>query len=376
MSGTLAGRPGVGLGTFVGLVVCSLIGCHGGQGRDERRLTVAGDPECRECRIELAHLATLGDATDTVGVLPNAAGRECMVGRLSTGEFVLSGVAGGGFLAVYDATGKPVRTIGRRGAGPGEFRSPLRVAVGSGDSLYVLDDANSRIQVVSAAGAYARVFPTRDRFRSFTLLPDDRLLLFRLPKSRTDRLFHGFDRDGRQVMSFGAPQQPDTALDLENWLVSRAPRGRFWTASHWSYELRRWSAPDSLDLTVIRRADWFPSPSVFPAEVYRTAPPPPMLLHAWEDDSGRLWTYTAVADREWRPGMGMRVTPEWQEKTFDTIIEVIDLPSGRLLASHRYPTRLAPVCGNALMYTVIELPDGELRVRVLEPRLIRAGNAR
>ena len=368
--------PLIRVSTFLALVLCSMVSCTDGQRGDKRQLTVAGDPECRDCRIELAHIVTLSDSTDTASVLPNAAGRECMVGKLSTGEYILSGVAGGGFLSVYDATGKPVRTIGRKGAGPGEFRSPLRVAVGSGDSLYVLDDANSRIQVVSAGGAYARVFPTRDRYRSFTLLPDDRLLLFRLPKSRNDRLFHGFDREGREVMSFGTPLQPDSALDLENWLVARAPGGRFWTASIWSYELRRWSGPDSLDLAVIRKAEWFPSPSVFSEDVYVRVPPPPLLLHAWEDDNGRLWTYTAVADPEWRPGMGMRVTPAWQEKVFDTIIEVIDLGSGRLLASHRYPSRLAPLCSSPLMYTVVEPPDGDLRVHVLEPRLIEPGNAR
>ena len=356
---------------FVALALASMLACAEGDRVDGRHLTVVGESDCSECRIELADIVTLGDTTDTTSVLPNAAGRECMVGRLSTGEYVLSGIVGGGFLNVYSDMGKVVRTIGRKGAGPGEFRSGLRVAVGSGDSLYVVDDGNARIQVVSAAGEYARVFPTKDRYRSFTLLPDDRLLLFRSPSSRENTLYHGFDRDGREVISFGAPQQPDSALELENGLVSTAPRGRFWTASHWSYDLQRWSGPDTLDLTVTRKVDWFPSPSLFSADVYVNIPPPPMLLHAWEDNSGKLWTYTAVADPSWKPGMGMRVTPEWQEKTFDTVIEVIDLGTGRLLATHRYPSRLAPLCSSPLMYTVVELPDGDLRVKVIEPRLIQ-----
>lgn len=355
--------------SFAGLILASLLACGNVERIEGRRLTVAGEPDCPECRIELTQIAALGDSTDTTSVQRDAAGRECMVGRFSNGEYVLSGVTGGGFLNVYSETGNLVRTIGRKGAGPGEFRFPLRVAVGSGDSLYVIDDGNSRIQVLSATGEYARVFPTRDRYRSFTLLPDDRLLLFRMPSARTDHVFRVFDRLGKEVMSFGAPQQPDSSLELENWLVSKAPGGRFWTASHWSYELRRWAAPDTSDLSVIRKADWFSSPSVFSAEVYLTIPPPPMLLHAWEDDNGRLWTYTAVADPGWKPGMGMRVTPEWQAKVFDTIVEVIDLNSGRLLASYRHPSRLAPVCSSPLMYTVVELPDGDYRVHVLEPRL-------
>ncbi|HEY5545797.1 MAG TPA: hypothetical protein VIK50_07045 [Gemmatimonadaceae bacterium] len=317
----------------------------------------------------MKQVVVLGDSSDTSSVRPDAVGRGCMVGRLLSGEYVLSGVAGGGVLNVYDARGKLRRTIGRKGAGPGEFRSPLRFVPGNGDSLFVVDDGNARIQVVTSTGDYVRVFPTRDRYRGFALLPDDQLVIFRVPSSRNDRLFHQFDREGNVLRSFGAPVQPDGSLDLENWFVVAAPRDRYWTASIWSYALSRWSGPDTLDLEIARKVDWFPSPSVYPEGMYVSVPPPPLLLHAWEDSSGRLWTYSAVADANWVPGK-FQPSPEWQARTFDTMIEVIDLSSGDLLASLRYPTRLGMVCNSPLMYGVEELEDGDLRTIVLEPQLV------
>lgn len=64
-------------------------------------------------------------------------------------------------------------------------------------------------------------------------------------------------------------------------------------------------------------------------------------------------------------------SPEWLARTFDTIIEVIDLTSGRLIASLRFPTRPGMVCNSELMYGVEEAQDGDLRVHVLEPQLLR-----
>ena len=68
--------PLIRVSLFMGLVLCSLVSCTDGQHGDKRQLTLQGDPECRDCRIELAHIVTLGDSTDTASVLPNAAGRK------------------------------------------------------------------------------------------------------------------------------------------------------------------------------------------------------------------------------------------------------------------------------------------------------------
>jgi hypothetical protein len=60
----------------------------------------------------------------------------------------------------YDEAGRWVRTWGRAGAGPGEFRFATAVTAGAGDSLWVFD--TDRVTVFPADGA-VRTIPTRSR---------------------------------------------------------------------------------------------------------------------------------------------------------------------------------------------------------------------
>jgi len=64
-------------------------------------------------------------------------------------------------IKVFDDGGRLVKTIGRRGDGDGEFNFPTYLAFARGE-LYVTDTMNSRIQVLSDAGAVVKLhFGTR-----------------------------------------------------------------------------------------------------------------------------------------------------------------------------------------------------------------------
>jgi len=61
----------------------------------------------------------------------------------------------------YDSAGRHVRTLGRAGDGPGEFRFPSAIALGAGDSVWAFDAG--RVSVFPPAAGNTRMFPATTR---------------------------------------------------------------------------------------------------------------------------------------------------------------------------------------------------------------------
>jgi 6-bladed beta-propeller/NHL repeat len=110
-------------------------------------------------------------------------------------------------IEVFDKGGAFVKTIGRRGEGPGEFNFPTHLAA-AGDRLLVTDALNSRVQV----------FDTDGRFISSIGGPGDTSGRFGRPKGVAvdafghvyvaDAVFDNvqvFDLEGRLLLNLGAP---------------------------------------------------------------------------------------------------------------------------------------------------------------------------
>jgi hypothetical protein len=65
-------------------------------------------------------------------------------------------------IKVFDRTAKHVRTIGRRGQGPGELGGPFSMTLlPSKGEIFVHDVSNRRITVFNTSGAYSRQIPVR-----------------------------------------------------------------------------------------------------------------------------------------------------------------------------------------------------------------------
>jgi len=79
---------------------------------------------------------------------------------------------------LYDVAGRYLRTIGRDGEGPGEFRRPSAVYPLAGDSLAVWDSRLRRVSVFDGNGAFVRSFVlgTGGRLFSASVLSDRTLL--------------------------------------------------------------------------------------------------------------------------------------------------------------------------------------------------------
>jgi DNA-binding beta-propeller fold protein YncE len=68
-----------------------------------------------------------------------------------------------GRISVFDRTGKFLRTIGKTGTGPGEFRTPHAVEFDSQGRLIVTDRHNHRVQILTKDGRYIAEYPEFSR---------------------------------------------------------------------------------------------------------------------------------------------------------------------------------------------------------------------
>ena len=341
---------------------------------------IAGNPSCAECEIVLEELVELGDVDDPASIATENAHASCIVGRLSTGGHVSSGIAGGGELFFYDRSGTFVESRGRRGEGPGELGQRLSVIVGPADTLFVVDRSQSRLTTLDPNGRHAASFALPPRVFGFARLADGGFIFHTLAhgvRGDDSPLLRRYDRTGREVASHELPSRTmirERIADMDRRTVSPSRTGDYWSAKYWSYEARRWAAPGRSDLAIVRDVEWFPPGEPSSADDvmawYRKAPPPNILRHLWEGEDGLLWTYSIVADRRWEPEL---TAPDedlaWTRRTWDTMVEVLDIHTATALASFRHDEYLVPVCGTDLVSTVRESAAGDARAVLFRAHL-------
>ena len=74
---------------------------------------------------------------------------------------------------VYGPDGRHLRTIGKKGQGPGELQSPSRMTMTADGNLCILDVGNSRVSLFSPDGTCLKEVPFKG-WRPFRFVPDSR----------------------------------------------------------------------------------------------------------------------------------------------------------------------------------------------------------
>jgi hypothetical protein len=168
------------------LAVCSLVlaACASGDGTDHGRATAPLEPAVRDSAgvtiyehpadaleraplwvVESAPMVVIGgeDESDDVTRV-----RQVLLlgdGRIAAFDGALGGIT------IHGPDGTRQRTIGRRGAGPGEFgRSVVTMARIPGDTIVASDNRNSRLTVIDPDTAVVRMTPASFRL-DFTNQP-------------------------------------------------------------------------------------------------------------------------------------------------------------------------------------------------------------
>jgi len=345
-----------------------------------KRIEIAGPPTCASCRIEIERVTTLGDE-DGPGAFTE---RPYAIRRDSRGRYYTIGQTGDDRVpAVYDAQGRFLRRLGRLGRGPGEYLGADQMLIRH-DSLYVFDNGNARLTVLSPSYQPVRTAPIPRLTMAADFGAGDTLILNAQvnDRERVGLPFHRFDVVGNYHASFGdptkrvSPRTPDTGYRL-----AAASGGGFWAAPATNqYRIERWTMSGHKLMEVQRRVPWY-EPYEKLWTTTPTKPPAPQLYALWEDKEGLLWVICLVADLSWARHLGPPRLVEGEmaygamyvdgSKIHDTMVEVFDMRTGVVLASQRLDVALDLAIGDGLFSSVHLRDDGWPEVVVWRLRLAR-----
>ena len=247
-------------------------------------------------------------------------------------------------VGVFDQDGRLKKVLGGLGEGPGEFKFINHIVVGSGDTLYVYDHAQLRRSVFDPNHEFVRTDPIPASAWQILPLPSG-LMVVNSSIATRDRVgwpLHTIGPDGGVLHSFGADpplSRPDGAL-LEHRGIAIDTEGVLWVAPRNAYELSTYSAVGSrfepTNRGLYRRGvEWF-QPWTEPLLDGKPRPSLKQIAFGPEDPT-LLWVLMSVADAEWAPlSQPQRSSQELINSQYDSILEVIDVKSGSVLASRRF----------------------------------------
>ena len=247
---------------------------------------------------------------------------------------------------VFSPTGQFLRLVGRRGEGPGEFRTPADVVSDPQGLVHIFDADNMRFttydldfEIVNTAITpglvhQAEVIPGRGNFLT-------NMLLYRT--GSIGRSLHTIDMDtGQRGSSFA--MAPEAGRMVTLFALSVTDDGVVIAGNIDAYSISLWSpAGESMDCLV--RPGLFEPRDVAALRVRNRNPGDPpeltgILAAVHGDDQGLLWVsawipkegYRENLIRVDRPGRPPVFRRGRAETIYSNVIEVIDLDRGTIVA--------------------------------------------
>jgi DNA-binding beta-propeller fold protein YncE len=122
-------------------------------------------------------------------------------------------------ISVFDRNGKFLRSIGKAGTGPGEFRTPHALEFDSTGRLIVADRHNHRIQILTKEGKFIGEYD--DFGRTSGLAIDRRDVIYTADSESTERVHPGWQRGIR----IGSLKDGKVTTFIPPHLVPNSPDG-------------------------------------------------------------------------------------------------------------------------------------------------------
>lgn len=289
---------------------------------------------CRDC-ITFDTVAVLGGDYESDNLLSASA----YVTRWPSGRtFAADLGAGDPRILVYTSDGRLESVFGRAGEGPGEYWNPMPIVELPGGRVAVFDDRNARLSILEADGTFLNSAHFPHDIQLVHPLSDSILLAngtVRTPE-RIGIPFHLVHIDGTILRSFGpeasllpGAEEPGyryISIIDERRFLSTAMSGR-------PYRIELWDGR-SVRTVWTRATEWFPEEG--PPGGSREIRPRVAGLHR---DGSRLWTIVTVPDPAYTPappGTRVVVDSQYRDSRWDTVVELIDLSLGEVVASQRF----------------------------------------
>jgi len=323
----------------------------------QERFDIPLEPSCEQCRIEVARLHALRRTDGSIAFQD----RPRSIRRVLNGGYLL--IADNGGIEFYDSTGmRDARSVGIV-SGTALVGNPHDLMRSWDGRFRVIDPSRDDITVFAPTGKRLHTspfaFPVR---RSGVVLGEDRLVLNLLIRDR-DRVgypLHLVTKDGRIIESFGA-NPPDYVLNAPpTWMrvfSLAVDENAVWVAHQHEYTVEKWRLDEKgieLESILSRAPIWFPKSNGL-VPVTLDEEPQVMLLDVSQDTTGLHWVLSLVPGHEWRSGLcsvphvdsGREyVTPCRPQLVFDSILEVIDPSSARVVTATRVPECIIALLGN------------------------------
>jgi hypothetical protein len=339
----------IGKGVSAFILIITLVACS-------ERLENSGDigdhplpdsiylPEarsCSDCRLSSELMATLG-GDSLAGYLTDYPLWASMDGQ---SRIYVGLQPPGDLLLTFDTSGQFLGHVGKRGRGPGEFVFPVS-AVHTARGEILIWDFNAAMVTTLDTG-HRFVGRVHQPYAPIAVLPTGQRLVV-APMEDTAGIgypLHLYSDSGRRVSSLGATG--GKFEDSERWRLRRAasvsPRGTIWAGHIDRFRVDEWSATGEKLRTFTRTVSWMPPVTVRSAGVFGDRPTA-HIEATTEDTEELLWVFSRVPSESWLEALGPpeseRGTTSYpqrdQGRLYDTMVDVIDLRTGRLLVSTRH----------------------------------------
>lgn len=314
---------------------------------------------CPPCEIRLRPVASLGSLEDPVG-----RSMQSLLGRLSSGRYVLAPMFGAPQIALYGGDGRFISMYDRTGQGPGELNTfARRLGMIAGDSIRVWTrgllltfDAQLRpvrtVRWDSPAGHVA-VLPDGTMLGNYTMRTPDGV-------SVTHVISYG-----GHVASMETQQASDPAASLRR-LYAAGPDGTFWSARVNEPRVDHYTLDGRHLHTLTPPLDWFTSRTTRSDRGPFLERPQHFNAGLRQLDAAHLVLLTRVPDANWQPKAEEVITTDSElDSTFDTVLTVVNRGTGQVVSAARSDRALVFVEGTRdLVYAPEMVESGDIVLRV------------